>query len=162
MKFPTNNILLPSLPDPAPLSEAVLFGFDDRAFPFRAYAEVYLSSNRASNIAVPAGPADSHDELAVCYGSTIKIGDAFHMWYMGNSGPRTNWAGHERKVWRMSYAISKDGIHWEKPDLGLVEFNGTKHNNIVDFPAMDEHICANAILHEPEKPDPRTPVQNDL
>ena len=162
MKFPTNNILLPSLPDPAPLSEAVLFGFDDRAFPFRAYAEVYLSSNRASNIAVPAGPADSHDELAVCYGSTIKIGDAVHMWYMGNSGPRTNWAGHERKVWRMSYAISKDGIHWEKPDLGLVEFNGTKHNNIVDFPAMDEHICANAILHEPEKPDPRTPVQNDL
>ncbi|MCK4294732.1 MAG: hypothetical protein KAY65_16135, partial [Planctomycetes bacterium] len=28
------------------------------------------------------------------------------------------------------YAISKDGIHWEKPELGLVEFNGNKKNNI--------------------------------
>ena len=29
------------------------------------------------------------------------------------------------------YAESTDGIHWTKPDLGLVEFNGSKHNNIV-------------------------------
>ena len=29
------------------------------------------------------------------------------------------------------YAISKDGIHWEKPALGLVEFEGSKQNNIV-------------------------------
>ncbi len=29
------------------------------------------------------------------------------------------------------YAISSDGIHWEKPELGLVEFGGNKRNNIV-------------------------------
>jgi len=29
------------------------------------------------------------------------------------------------------YAVSKDGIHWEKPELGLVEFNGNKKNNIL-------------------------------
>lgn len=29
------------------------------------------------------------------------------------------------------YAVSTDGIHWEKPELGLVEFNGSKKNNIV-------------------------------
>ena len=29
------------------------------------------------------------------------------------------------------YATSKDGIHWEKPELGLVEFGGNKRNNIV-------------------------------
>ena len=29
------------------------------------------------------------------------------------------------------YATSKDGIIWEKPDLGLVEYNGSKKNNIV-------------------------------
>ena len=29
------------------------------------------------------------------------------------------------------YATSKDGIHWEKPELGLVEFDGNKQNNIV-------------------------------
>lgn len=29
------------------------------------------------------------------------------------------------------YAESKDGIHWTKPELGLVEFNGSKKNNII-------------------------------
>jgi len=29
------------------------------------------------------------------------------------------------------YATSKDGIHWDKPELGLVEFEGNKNNNIL-------------------------------
>ncbi len=29
------------------------------------------------------------------------------------------------------YAESDDGVHWTKPDLGLVEFQGSKNNNIV-------------------------------
>lgn len=29
------------------------------------------------------------------------------------------------------YATSTDGIHWEKPELGIVEFQGSKKNNIV-------------------------------
>ncbi len=29
------------------------------------------------------------------------------------------------------YAVSDDGIHWRKPKLGLVEFNGSKQNNII-------------------------------
>ena len=29
------------------------------------------------------------------------------------------------------YAESRDGLKWEKPQLGLVEFNGSKQNNIV-------------------------------
>jgi hypothetical protein len=29
------------------------------------------------------------------------------------------------------YATSKDGITWEKPDLGIIEFDGSKANNIV-------------------------------
>ncbi|MCK4294955.1 MAG: HEAT repeat domain-containing protein [Planctomycetes bacterium] len=29
------------------------------------------------------------------------------------------------------YAVSKDGIHWKKPELGLVEFEGNKKNNIL-------------------------------
>ena len=28
------------------------------------------------------------------------------------------------------YAESRDGVHWEKPDLGLFEFRGSKQNNI--------------------------------
>lgn len=29
------------------------------------------------------------------------------------------------------YAFSRDGIHWEKPELGLVEFGGNEKNNIL-------------------------------
>ena len=29
------------------------------------------------------------------------------------------------------YATSKDGIHWEKPELGLIDYEGSKANNIV-------------------------------
>ncbi len=29
------------------------------------------------------------------------------------------------------YAMSKDGLHWEKPELGVVEFAGSRQNNIV-------------------------------
>ena len=29
------------------------------------------------------------------------------------------------------YATSKDGIHWEKPELGLVEYEGSNANNLV-------------------------------
>ncbi len=29
------------------------------------------------------------------------------------------------------YAVSKDGIRWKKPELGLVEFNGSKKNNLL-------------------------------
>ena len=36
-----------------------------------------------------------------------------------------------RREMGLCYAFSTDGIHWEKPALGLVEFNGNKQNNIV-------------------------------
>ena len=29
------------------------------------------------------------------------------------------------------YAESRDGIHWEKPNLGIVEYHGSKENNII-------------------------------
>ena len=32
---------------------------------------------------------------------------------------------------RLCYAVSQDGFNWEKPSLGLVEFEGSKDNNIV-------------------------------
>jgi hypothetical protein len=36
------------------------------------------------------------------------------------------------------YAESTDGIRWTKPDLGLCEFNGSRHNNIVWSGCADE------------------------
>lgn len=38
---------------------------------------------------------------------------------------------HPDREMGICYAFSKDGINWEKPNLGLVEYNGNKNNNIV-------------------------------
>ncbi len=42
------------------------------------------------------------------------------------------------------YAESRDGIHWKKPKLGLVEFNGSKQNNIVLASAKIGKVNADA------------------
>ncbi len=35
------------------------------------------------------------------------------------------------RITSLAYAESKDGIHWEKPNLGLVEFEGSTDNNLI-------------------------------
>ena len=35
------------------------------------------------------------------------------------------------RITSTAYAESRDGIHWEKPSLGLVEFEGSRDNNIL-------------------------------
>ena len=39
--------------------------------------------------------------------------------------------GHEHQEMGVCYAESADGISWQKPDLGLVDYDGSKHNNLV-------------------------------
>ena len=44
------------------------------------------------------------------------------MWY----------TGHDKDNRRLvCYAVSRDGVEWKKPNLGLVEYNGSRDNNLV-------------------------------
>lgn len=49
----------------------------------------------------------------------------FKMWYLPSALP------DGRRPW--CYATSTDGFHWQKPDLGLIEFEDSRQNNIVDM-----------------------------
>ena len=71
--------------------------------------------------------------MLLYYGSVIRIGDTFHMWYTGNYGPLMNHIGFELVNCCLCYATSKDGMHWEKPVLGLVDYKGSKQNNICEL-----------------------------
>ena len=56
----------------------------------------------------------------------IQDGDTCCMYYQaGNWSPRRN---------SICYAESNDGIHWSRPNLGQVEFDGSKKNNIISIP----------------------------
>ena len=146
------SILLPGSAAPGPFSEAVLFAFDDHAFPFKNNVETRLFIGQKSRLVLPPGPPGSHDEALLYYGTVIRIGDTFHLWYNGNHGPMRPLPGFEREKCVLAYATSKDGVNWVKPKLGLVEFNGSKQNNIVDFPVPNLWSTC-AIVYDPEDPD---------
>ena len=67
--------------------------------------------------------------LTAFYDEEIKL---FRMWYAAGE--------------RVCYATSPDGFRWERPDLGLVEFRGSKANNIVQGLVGP----TNGIVYSPE------------
>ncbi len=86
-------------------------------------------------------------------GIVLRENGRFRMWYsaVGSNTP-VNPGGPER-YWqhymRVCYAESQDGIHWKRPDLGLVEFKGSRNNNIV--PGI---MRCPTIYFDSHEPDP--------
>lgn len=63
------------------------------------------------------------------YFTLFQDGDLYRCYYRGtHHDEATKKGGHKETT---CYAESKDGITWTKPKLGLVEFNGSKENNII-------------------------------
>lgn len=58
--------------------------------------------------------------------NVIRCGDLWQMWYDSYDHNYGNDADGY-----VCYACSQDGVHWQKPDLGLIEYGGNRHNNIV-------------------------------
>ena len=61
------------------------------------------------------------------YITIIKADDLYRAYYRGI--PKAGNDGNEQEV--TCYAQSKDGINWEKPDLGLYEIDGSYKNNVI-------------------------------
>ena len=140
---------------PTDLNEAVLFPFDSRTIPLRYLLQPGLvpatNPYKPHPVVLEPGGPEAPDHLHVkFYGTVIRIGDELRMWYIGTGEEN----GEERGP-HICYAVSQDGIHWEKPELGLVEFNGNTRNNLVEFDSPHrEAIGALLVLYEPEDPDP--------
>ena len=140
-----------------PQEEAVLFAFDNHSIPLIYGLDLGLVTGRkhADNPVLRLGKPGEVDAKAVAYyGTVLKIGDQLRMWYIGSpevyATEAGGWPG-----WGMGqicYAVSKDGIHWEKPALGLVEFGGSNQNILVDLDI--DRIVASTVLYEADDPDP--------
>lgn len=160
------EITLPDWPTSLMHREIVLFGFDRKAFPFQGGVRTHLTQGQNPVSVIPAGAPGSHDESIRFYGTVIRADGMFHLWYWGEYGTELAHigqgqggrddgvsAGLPRRPY-LCYARSQDGFVWEKPSLGLVEFAGSKANNIVDFIVPEPLVPAAAILHDPDDPDP--------
>jgi hypothetical protein len=63
---------------------------------------------------------------AFLYGTVLQEGGRFRMWYQAR---RAMGGGNSHAI---AYAESGDGVRWEKPDLGVVAFEGSRANNLTD------------------------------
>jgi hypothetical protein len=72
----------------------------------------------------------------------------FKMWYQ--TWGRLAFSRHATLV---CYATSKDGLHWEKPELGLHEFEGSTRNNILLTPQAD-WLDSPTVIKDLDDPDP--------
>ncbi len=62
----------------------------------------------------------------ISFFSVVRDKKNWHMWYETfDTEP-----GHDLKR-LLCYARSKDGVRWERPNLGLVEYGGSRNNNVV-------------------------------
>ncbi len=78
------------------------------------------------------------DRRLYVYGTALpqEDGSGYRLWYM-------------RFPDILQYAVSEDGIHWERPNLGLAEFEGSTDNNRLGF-----RFHSPSIVLDPEPEDP--------
>lgn len=80
----------------------------------------------------PTEPWEGHS--AYIYGTVLKdqpAGSGYRMWYTAFSGE-----------YYLCYATSRDGITWTKPKLGLIDYKGSKENNIC-------HVGGGTLVYDP-------------
>jgi len=112
--------------------EVVMINLKKGLVPFWDY---YLIDPRHTNAILSANKPQKRDTVMVFdkpwegnatnYFTIIKDGGLYRMYY-------EVWGLNDKPLNIMvCYAESRDGLHWEKPELGIVEYNGNKKNNII-------------------------------
>ncbi len=142
-----------------PVEEATLFAFDDRAIPLTENLRLEMNPPRKhpDNPVVPLGKDGEPDHWSVqFYGSVIRHEGKFKMWYVAadKKALADFKPGGPFKNWRPAYAESKDGIHWTKPNLGFVEYNGNSDNNLLLIQPEQAQGLHLIVIHEPDEADP--------
>ena len=87
----------------------------------------------------------------------------FRMWYQGYGGmgvpaldfdqTSSHWTGFDPRnlLYTIGYATSADGVFWERPNLGLVEYDGSRVNNLVLLDAAYANVIEDAREEDPER-----------
>jgi hypothetical protein len=77
------------------------------------------------------------EKMGVTLGFVMKEGGKYRGW-----GPCQDGKG----VTRRCYFESKDGLHWVRPNMGLVEYDGDKNNNLIpDFPSGKRGLACSDV-----------------
>jgi len=87
------------------------------------------------------------EDFQIAYLNVIRDGKVWHMWYGAyDHNYKTDADGY------LCYARSEDGVKWEKPNLGLVEYGGNKSNNIVIAGPPIGGVHGHTVFLDPSAP----------
>ena len=105
--------------------QATLFAIDDESLPWTRGIELGMvqPKKHPNNPVLARGEERKFSFSRVARPTVILKDGKWRMWYTVTDHENARMA---------AYAESDDGIHWIKPNLGLVEFNGNMNNNFVD------------------------------
>lgn len=133
-----------------------IFAFDRHSIPYSQNLRLEMRTpvKHAANPVLTRGRPGTPDAFAVqFYGSVLREGGKFRLWYVAVGDDQA-----ETKVpsarWRAAYAESDDGVTWVKPNLGLVEYGGTKNNNLILTEPAPIGFVNLKVLADPDDPDP--------
>jgi len=130
-----NSRVLPADDKPIPLNTQSQIFVDDQLVAHKA--GVVRRAHACKKLAEPvmrsveAWERDGDDRRIYVYGTVLRdeATGLLRLWYNRGS--------------RVLLATSSDGIHWERPRLGICEFAGSKENNIVFSPVHSPSIVYN-------------------
>ena len=99
------------------------------------------------------------EELGIgAYNTVMWDNGKFRMWYDATApdegardAPDAAPTGSRRLL---CYAESEDGIHWEKPKLGLIPFRGSNETNIVAPPSRKSSKQGGSVFRDDQAPSP--------
>lgn len=133
---------------------ALLLSIDERAFPLRDNLALFITKPtvRAKPVLEPSASPDAPDNVGVnFYGTVLHEGGRFRMWYYSlyslnsaggiNEGP-------------LCYAESADGVRWTRPNLGQLEWHGSRANNAIALGNKQESMEGAFIIREDDDPRP--------
>lgn len=132
-----------------------IFAFDDVCIPHTQNLRLEMNrpERHPANPVVARGAPGSVDAMGVqFYGSVIREGDRFRLWYVAYDDDTENKVASSR--WRAAYAESADGLTWTKPKLGLVEHRGSTDNNLILTDPAPFGFVNLKVLLDPADPDP--------
>jgi hypothetical protein len=131
-----------------PEGQAQLFLDDESLAETHGVTRVWhpLRKHPRNPLILKSGPED----ILFIFGTVVREPDPatggepiFRMWY---------YAAREGLTW-VAYATSRDGLSWEKPQLGLIEIAGSRANNAVFCPEGWRVIGLSGVVPDPEAPE---------
>ncbi len=109
-----------------------------------------LTVNRPIKLEMPMEMDAPWEGDMISYPNILSFDDGYRMYYQTGWTALDTATGGEKML--LCMMESKDGIAWERPTLGVCEWNGSKDNNIIMMES-EENFLDNFFIFYDENPD---------